>query len=366
MSTLKVNEVRHISNTGTANIVLESNENTNLQTTSTKGLSVDGTLTVTGVATLSGNTVVGNASTDTMTLTSTVTGFNNFSGFTGEIRMYAGNAAGNSPPSGWLYCNGDTIGQDTTGSPNHHSSTYQALFNLLKASNDWGNASSAVWGTNIVKLPDFRSRAPVGVGTGAANAIGTGSDTAALAVRALGDTTGAENHILVTNEIPAHLHGATSVTAATGVTAALAAITGTVTNHVHTMAHTHAINPPSTDSVSAGGHTHTLTQGLNAGSEENLGLGAAWGGEGVFDSAQHLNTGGAHVHAVDIASFTSEAVSTPNTGNNTTNPAIVFNSPATTITDSGHSHTVTTTNTGGGLKHQNLSPIIAVNYIIKV
>ena len=132
------------------------------------------------------------------------------------------------------------------------------------------------------------------------------------------------------------------------------------------MAHTHAINPPSTDSVSAGGHTHTLTQGLNAGSEENLGLGAAWGGEGVFDSAQHLNTGGAHVHAVDIASFTSEAVSTPNTGNNTTNPAIVFNSPATTITDSGHSHTVTTTNTGGGLKHQNLSPIIAVNYIIKV
>ena len=233
MSTLKVNEVRHISNTGTANIVLESNEDTNLQTTSTKGLSVDGTLTVTGVATLNGNTVVGNASTDTMVLTSTVSGFNNFSGFTGEMRMYAGNAAGNAPPAGWLYCNGDTISQTTGNGGTHYnadgkSNDYQALFNLLKASNDWGNASSAAWGTNTVKVPDFRSRSPVGIHTGAANAIGTGSDSAALTARTLGDTTGAENHILVTNEIPAHLHGATSVTATTGVTAALAAITGTV------------------------------------------------------------------------------------------------------------------------------------------
>ena len=97
MSTLKVNEVRHLSNTGTANIVLESNNNTNLQTASTKALSVDGTLTVTGVSTFNGNLVVGNASTDTVELTATVSGSANYSGFTGEIRMYAGNAAGNSP-----------------------------------------------------------------------------------------------------------------------------------------------------------------------------------------------------------------------------------------------------------------------------
>ena len=125
MSTLKVNEVRHLSNTGTANIVLESNDNTNLQTTSTKGLTVDGTLSVTGLSTFNGNIVAGNASTDTVSLISTVSGSNNYSGFTGEMRMYAGNAAGNSPPAGWLYCNGDTIGQSQG---NKQSATYQALF----------------------------------------------------------------------------------------------------------------------------------------------------------------------------------------------------------------------------------------------
>ena len=378
MSTIKVNEVRHISNTGTANLVLESNSNTNLQTTSTKGLSVDGTLTVTGVATLNGNTVVGNASTDTMVLTSTVSGFNNFSGFTGEIRMYAGNAAGNSPPAGWLYCNGDTISQTTGNGGTHYnadgkSNDYQSLFNLLKASNDWGNASSAAWGTNTVKVPDFRSRSPVGIHTGAANAIGTGSDSAALTARTLGDTTGAENHILVTNEIPAHLHGATSVTATTGVTAALAAITGTVTNHVHTMAHTHSLSAHTHDLSS---HTHTIAH------THNIPTYTEWASDSTYGIA--FDNGPFHANVATLASSASSsggpsnntsavpssdvtgAVSTANTGNNTTNPAIVFNSPATTITDSGHSHTVTTTNTGGGLKHQNLSPIIAVNYIIKV
>ena len=378
MSTLKVNEVRHLSNSGTSNIVLESNANTNLQTTGTKALSVDGTLTVTGLSTLNGDTTVGNATTDTLSLISTVSGFNNFSGFTGEIRMYAGNAAGNAPPTGWLYCNGNTIGLDSTvdggSAPNHQGSTYQALFNLLKASNDWGNASSAVWGTNKIKLPDFRSRAPVGIGTGASNAIGTGSDSASLVVRTLSDTTGAENHILTTSQIPAHLHGASSVTASTGVTASLAAITGTVTNHVHTMAHTHAIDPPSTTSgaISNGitdpGHTHLIDATRSWGDHNRYA--PEWGpGPDTVQPATNSSTTGIshpHTHAVDIASFTSGGVSTANTGNNTSNPAISFNSPATTIADSGHSHTVTTTNTGGGLAHTNISPIIAVNFIIKV
>ena len=174
MSTLKVNEVRHLSNSGSANIVLEANSNTNLQTTGTKALSVDGTLTVTGQTNLNGDAVFGNASTDTVSLISTISGYNNFSGFTGEIRMYAGNAAGNAPPAGWLYCNGNSIALDSTASneswestssaANHQGSIYQALFNLLKESNDWDNASGAVWGTNKVRLPDFRSRSPVGVG----------------------------------------------------------------------------------------------------------------------------------------------------------------------------------------------------------
>ena len=150
MSTLKVNELRHLSNSGTANVVLESNATTNLQATSTLGLTVNGTLTVSGVGTFNGNVVVGNASTDTLTLTSTVSGSANYSGFTGEIRMYAGNAAGDSPPAGWLYCNGDEISQTSGNGGDHHNSDgtgndYEALFNLLKASADWGNTGSLTW-----------------------------------------------------------------------------------------------------------------------------------------------------------------------------------------------------------------------------
>ena len=338
MSTLKVNELRHLSNSGTANVVLESNATTNLQATSTLGLTVNGTLTVSGVGTFNGNVVVGNASTDTLTLTSTVSGSANYSGFTGEIRMYAGNAAGDSPPAGWLYCNGDEISQTSGNGGDHHNSDgtgndYQALFNLLKASEDWGNTGSLTWGTNKVKVPDFRSRSPVGIHTGSANSISAG-----LTARTLGDTVGTETHTMVTAEMPAHTHVMTCATANTSVTAA--------------HSHTHAIDPPNTTTGGQSAtHNHTATQGYNSGSEEGHGLGAAWGGEGIFDSSQHINNASAdHTHDVNIGSFTSGAASTA----------------TVTVTDPGHNHTVTAASTGSGNAHTILSPIIAVNYIIKV
>ena len=194
MSTLKVNEVRHLSNTGTANVTLDSNATTNLQATTTLGLTVTGTLTVSGLSTFNGNMVVGNATTDTVDLQSKVTGFNNFSGFTGEIRMYAGNEGPNAPPAGWLYCNGDTISSTSGNGGTHYNADgkgndYEPLFNLLKTNSNWGNSGSPAWGTNTVKLPDFRSRSPVGVHTGAANSI-----TAGLTARAIGATSGTETH----------------------------------------------------------------------------------------------------------------------------------------------------------------------------
>ena len=394
MSTVKVNEVRHISNTGTANLVLESNSDTNLQTTSTLGLSVNGTLTVTGVATLNGNTVVGNASTDTMALTSTVSGFNNFSGFTGEIRMYAGNAAGNAPPAGWLYCNGDQISQTSGNGGDHHNSDgtgndYQPLFNLLKASSDFGNTSSWAWGTNAVYLPDFRSRSPVGVGTGAANTIGNGADSVALTVRALGDTGGGQSHTLVTGEIPAHNHAATSGSSVTGSTATTTLDIGAyVPDHVHTQAHTHnsAAHVHSGSSLSTsdpGNHNHSngsynlllknngteTVQYVDNSSEPNL----------IRSGA--IQAAGAHTHSIsgNTGSTTpgvTGGVNTANTGNPTSaTTAIAFTEAdhtgstplaTTTLSSSAHTHAIPATNTGGGGAHTILSPIIAVNYIIKV
>ena len=339
MSTLKVNELRHLSNSGTANLVLESNATTNLQATSTLGLTVNGTLTVSGVGTFNGNVVVGNASTDTLTLTSTVSGSANYSGFTGEIRMYAGNAAGDSPPAGWLYCNGDTINQTAGTSPDHHNSDgtgndYQPLYNLLKASEDWGNTGSLTWGTNNVKVPDFRSRSPVGVHTGASSSIASG-----LTARTLSDTAGTETHTMVTAEMPAHTHVMTCASANTSISAA--------------HSHTHSIDPPNTSTSTIGNHNHN-----NGGYDRLL---AATGNATIktTDSSAGepdlINTGiiqaaGGHSHTVDIGSFTSGGVS----------------SATVTITDPGHNHTVTAASTGSGNAHTILSPIIAVNYIIKV
>ena len=346
MSTLKVNEMRHLSNTGTANVVLESNATTNLQATSTLGLTVNGTLTVSGVATFNGNLVVGNASTDTVTLTSTVSGSANYSGFTGEIRMYAGNAAGDDPPAGWLYCNGDTINQTSGTSPDHHNSDgtgndYQPLYNLLKASADWGNTGSLTWGTNNVKVPDFRSRSPVGVHTGASSSI-----TAGLSTRTLSDTAGTETHTMVTSEMPAHTHTGTSSQEVTGQTAS-----ATLPNHLHTMPHTHTFT-----GNAMGTHYH--------GSGLDPNLYSAYPGGG---SASQSGAGG-YVNkrtSADSAGTPSGSIGQPSTAN-TGNPT--SSSTAITITLSGttHNHTITNASTGGGNAHTILSPIIAVHYIIKV
>jgi len=377
MSTVKVNEVKHLSNTGTANIVLESNATTNLQATSTLGLTVTGTLTVSGVSTLNGNVVIGNATTDTANLISKVTGFNNFSGFTGEIRMYAGNEGPNAPPTGWLYCNGDTISETTGDGGTHYNADgkgndyqpYQPLFNLLKTNSNWGNSGSPTWGnssTGTVKLPDFRSRSPVGVHTGAANALPTGLTARTIGIGtsiADGSTlVGKETHALVIAELAVHTHVMTNPSSLTGTT---------INNptHTHTMGtHTHSVpsgtsgstTPGSTGSV--GDHTHGVTQGFNAGSEENHGLGGAWGGEGVFTSSQHIHAAGGHSH-----SSAAHTHSTPGSTTGSTDPGDTSGTaPSLALTDPQHTHISTAANTGSGTAHTILSPIIAVNYIIKV
>ena len=374
MSTVKVNEVRHLSNTGSANIVLESNATTNLQATSTLGLTVTGTLTVSGVSTLNGNVVIGNATTDTVDLISTIKGFNNFSGFTGEIRMYAGNAAGDSPPAGWLYCNGNTVSSTSANGGTHYNldgkgNDYQPLFNLLKASNDWGNASSSTWGTNTVKTPDFRSRAPVGIHTGAATSI-----TAGLTSRTLSDAVGTETHALAIAELATHTHVMTNpaVPASQVLTyTAQTVSSATQVDHHHTLAHTHSLS----------GHTHPITH------NHNIRIAQEWSsGHGAYSTRRVSSDYGPELTSssagpvsplvtdtLNTASSTGPStdatggVSTPNTGNaSASTVSVSLSTGAATISDPTHTHISTAATTGSGTPHTILSPIIAVNYIIKV
>jgi microcystin-dependent protein len=364
MSTLKVNEVRHLSNTGSANIVLESNATTNLQATSTLGLTVTGTLTVSGVSTLNGNVVIGNASTDTVNLISTIKGFNNFSGFTGEVRMYAGNAAGNAPPAGWLYCNGDTISSLSGNGGTHYNADgkgndYQPLFNLLKASDDWSNSNSATWGTNTVKTPDFRSRAPVGNNTGAATTI-----TAGLTSRTLSDVAGTETHALVIAELASHTHVMTNPVSATGQTA--------THSHTHTVpsgtsgstdpGDTNATDPGDTNT--AGSHNHTLYHSTHSGNEQNTGLGAGWSGTWgqAYTSSQNINAAGDHTHTMPTHTHTMPSHTHTTPGSTTS----AISTATVTLGGETHSHTSSAASTGSGTAHTILQPIISVNYIIKV
>ena len=69
-----------------------------------------GPVTVGTNLTVNGNTVLGDASTDTVTLTATMSGNGvNYTGMPGEIRMWAGSTA----PTGWLFCDGQAINSVT-------------------------------------------------------------------------------------------------------------------------------------------------------------------------------------------------------------------------------------------------------------
>src|SRR5215211_5950019 len=98
-------------------------------------------------------------------------------GYIAEIRLFAGNFA----PRGWAFCYGQilSIAQNT------------ALFSLLGTTYG-GN------GQTTFALPDFRSRVPVGAGTGPG-----------LANISLGEVSGHETVTLLLNQMPVHTHPVT-------------------------------------------------------------------------------------------------------------------------------------------------------------
>lgn len=96
---------------------------------------------------------------------------------TGSIAMWGTGSA----PTGYLLCDGSAVSR----------STYSALFALLSTTFGAGN------GSTTFNLPDFRGRAPIGVGTGSG-----------LTARALADQVGVESVTLTGAQsgLPAHTH----------------------------------------------------------------------------------------------------------------------------------------------------------------
>jgi len=84
--------------------------------------------------------------------------------------------------TGYLGCDGSIVSQ----------TTYPSLYAAIGATFNTGGE-----GAGNFRLPDFRGRGPMGVGTGAYGGAST---------RTMGEQVGEETHLLATSEMPAHTH----------------------------------------------------------------------------------------------------------------------------------------------------------------
>lgn len=162
----------------------------------------------------------------------------------GLILPYGGATA----PYGFVLCNGGALSR----------TTYAALFAVIGTTFGEGN------GSTTFNVPDMRGRFPFGMDTS-----GNGDE--------LGETFGTKNH------------------------------RHTTPNHSHTIAHTHTVNPPTTQT------------GTALGEPTSTGSGGA--------SAMTSN----HGHNLDIPAFTSGGSSAANSGSNNGGDTGTANPPALTL-----------------------------------
>ena len=204
----------------------------------------------------------------------------------GLVAPFGGTFA-NRPPAGWLFCDGAA----------YSTTTYSDLFAVIGTS--FGS------GSGTFKVPDLRSRVPVGATdqvSGSAPALGIDANGTTLPVRALGAGVGAVS-------VPEHSHPINAW-----------ATTDGAGSHAHTI---HGV----------GDHAHSI----NATREV---IGRASGGStfGKWDDSgayRATNNAGAHSHGMDAAG--------------------------------AHNHTIPATNTqnAGAGNHGVVQPSLVLSFIIK-
>jgi len=177
---------------------------------------------------------------------------------TGFVQLYWGSSA----PTGWLLCNGRTLGSAASGAA-YANANAEALFlhlwpsTTLTVSGGRGTSAAVDWAANkTITTPDCRGRVLAGLDQmGAASAAGrlTGLNT-------LGETRGEETVTLTEAQIPPHEHDGT---------------TGSGTPHDHPIAFSKAVlvaavsggglvfgsSDTPTTTGSEDDHTHDFTTG---------------------------------------------------------------------------------------------------------
>ena len=156
-----------------------------------------------------GDTVIGDADTDTLTLKAATNGLSTdeggttgankmYAGIAGEIRMYAGS----SEPAGWLFCDGRQLLHTGTG---NRSELYDAIGLTYTDTSEFGSSGNKRSSADWFRIPNLCGRIPIGTGTGAGT-DGTELGSGALTVRTLGDYGADETHTLTKEESGAGPH----------------------------------------------------------------------------------------------------------------------------------------------------------------
>lgn len=238
---------------------------------------------------------------------------NNMSIPAGTIWMHAGDSA--SPaPSGWLWCDGSVYAQ----------ATYPELYGVLGTAYDV-NGTAAAPGVGNFRVPDMRGHSPIGAGsaqTGTTGALDSGGGASA-STYIRGTKAGIKRHILASTEsgVASHLHGVGTL------------VNSTQGNLISDPGHAHGITDPS--------HSHLVDD--YAISNNNVDM-ASGGNYQANVTIQHSTYG----------AFTGISVNAATTG----------------ITTTTHGHTISgsTANATGAAaasSHNNVGPVLPVNFMIK-
>lgn len=231
----------------------------------------------------------------------------------GSIQMYGGT----SSPTGWFLCDGSEKA----------ISTYGSLYAIIGTNFGSLTNGSGGAGTTHFRLPDMRSRMPIGVGTG------TG-----LSARSIGDTGGVESVTLTAAQSGLVGHGhANTFSASSGNQSA---------DHSHTANHNHSASSTPTDLM----HAHSLPRSsISAAGTNRLNVSNSPTDAALATYNSSLNAlYHAHTVTVDTASFSTSGVSANH------NHAITLSGSVTNASSANASES-----------HDNMSPFLAVNFIIK-
>jgi microcystin-dependent protein len=251
----------------------------------------------------------------------------------GDIKI----AFSNSAQDGWLWANGQTVGNASSAGTARADADISDLFtklwntdSTLAVSGGRGStAASDFAAAKTIALPDFRGRTFFGV-DGMGTALATRITAATVATpNVIGSHFGAENVVLSTGQLASHTHATIIAAAGAHTPAGTMDVQG---NHYH-----------SGTTASNGNHTHVI-----ASTAVVAAAGTARGifGGGVTD--QGTNTAGIHNHSFDTAP----------TGGHTH-----------TITMAGvdpHVHSATAASVGANQAHANMPPGILVYVFIKL